>query len=1741
MTETKRRIKELQALLPNVRERVISVALLLALSMTMMASASYAWYTLSFAPEATEITTTVSSNGSLEVALAGLYDDKGNLLEPLASMVGDSYSADGQTTQDANLTWGNLIDLSNNYGLESLVLRPATLLDKAPAFLASVDYGSDGRYEGSAIDFGLTSWKELDGKYSFAVTENMLYGVRAISSVTYPDGKGALQEKLDDAEEIFQEAYRQYNAIVNNETYITTIQNLVQVFIDGSVAQYLDGSTDPIVCTNYIAPLYAMIKQLYEEPVCKMGDALAAMANAKMSLVSNTYTPYTRETLLTATEAELEENGATLTYLAEYKSLHSKVFAQLLAMEDLKNRSEYEDIYWEDTKDADGNVKKGIVDVVDELISINTVTVNGLTISKILSQGESNLLSFATSLPDPTPIKVYNGILWECERYTGCRMNARIHYYIKAYGIKAVDKDALISTSLTSTDTALYYLAKAEVEEEAASGGQQFKGTMIAGDTYGMVLDIWVRTNAANSYLTLDGLLDVEIYYEQSIIKLMEDNTMVSREEWIYTHYTGETTDLEGTTIKLTAAMSVYQIPEDLDGDGVIQEYTKTAQGKEYTVYEGYFYNSDTNAKVYVIGEDGASTEEPLTYENVEPKLIEKKNIIGFNGSNRVDDDFQDLLSSGEMSATQGSGSCYIFYANTPEESASALQLLSHLSIAFFDANGNRQAVVGLDVENVFADGGKYVVPMVIKESNFKTDSGEYYITDLNQNEAKLLNVVVFLDGEGLENSMVMASDSIQGKMNLQFASTAKLESMFNTDLSLQSVSLSASVDVSKFEYTGAAQSTQLTAAIEGVTPGSVQAVFQRKINASQGSRMDPVDLTLVQGEGWIGYPSFTMPGTYVLKSLWIDGVEYELPSEIVVTVEGLNISYCAVSGDSVALTADNSVTRTVTVRVDADASQQPKTMAIRFLDENDKFVSANLFYDSEYGWWTGDVTFNSSGSYTLTYVIMDGTYFELSENYQRQIDTYLGLRAQVRLRRDGGLTFPFEGQAQEIGIAAQIVTDTGEPLEGLTGVTLTYGMRGNPALEKGLNSELTWDGSAYVGTFNVAKIGIFNFAQITAGNNVITVAESAPVITVQAVDPPQYLGSAMYYENESTADFVIMDNDATVYYGVNLDNASGAERFEAVMTDPTGKSWTISMLSTDSQINDDGTGVYKFVIPDTTSGNKNGLWTVTEIRVYGVYDREGNYYGDDMEGVTAVEPYYRIDESIDEDYPYQFTIIDEFDISVDNALVLNNAFMEAVKLEDEDHNSINVSIDLVGVTMPEGLEIDNVVLTLEHITGSSQAYGNYTYTGTYSYENIVCDLVYDNASVKWLVSSDEVAYLAGTYTYTLTFDIVGENFRTRSYEYKGEEYVNDEAQKIIVLEVYSASPTVTVTGVSPGTTASHRIYLASRDSDDRLANDSDLVTGAFNRIMDSNGDGNNDRALVYIYAGDSWALNAYLPSVTLQLSGIAGGFSFTTDISFANDCGAADVVYSFNQDTLSVTNSIGYKENGTTAVLYTWYPIIKPAGTQTVPKITVTDSNGVIYEVTLAEPVTIDQPQYPPYVEYTIDDNRYASDAVTGRVYSTNGETVVLPDIENWTNYGEATALSTKSYPDPTTSSAGTYYYDRGWWRYYTYTRTKYTQSCTVESRIDNVTYKLQWNVNGALYEPGEEVAISGAVSITAVVTEVSREYVRTDSVTYTKTWYMFTQTGKSEKGTQIGFEPSSSTKYDASNNVYDESETVS
>jgi len=135
-------------LISSIRAKLMSAVAMLLIAVIMVVSSTYAWFTLSTAPEVTGITTAIGANGALEMALM----NKDGSIDQIVSGVGDSL-AGGKTIDQVNRTWGNLVDVSDNdvYGLDQLILMPS-LLNKtgdslAKSMLQTPVYGPDGRVE----------------------------------------------------------------------------------------------------------------------------------------------------------------------------------------------------------------------------------------------------------------------------------------------------------------------------------------------------------------------------------------------------------------------------------------------------------------------------------------------------------------------------------------------------------------------------------------------------------------------------------------------------------------------------------------------------------------------------------------------------------------------------------------------------------------------------------------------------------------------------------------------------------------------------------------------------------------------------------------------------------------------------------------------------------------------------------------------------------------------------------------------------------------------------------------------------------------------------------------------------------------------------------------------------------------------------------------------------------------------------------------------------------------------------------------------------------------------------------------------------------------------------------------------------------------------------------------------------------------------------------------------------------
>lgn len=185
----KEKRKKQKVLMPaGIRSKLMAAASMLMVGVIMMVSSTYAWFTLSTAPEVKNISTTVAGNGSLEIAL---MPTDGTFSGITAGAVGSTASV-----VDKNTKWGNQIILSEDtatgdyYGLNSISLNPASLNyteateDTKATFvadkpLAIATYGSDGRIaELSANNIGV---RGKNNTANFA--DASYYGVRAIGEL----------------------------------------------------------------------------------------------------------------------------------------------------------------------------------------------------------------------------------------------------------------------------------------------------------------------------------------------------------------------------------------------------------------------------------------------------------------------------------------------------------------------------------------------------------------------------------------------------------------------------------------------------------------------------------------------------------------------------------------------------------------------------------------------------------------------------------------------------------------------------------------------------------------------------------------------------------------------------------------------------------------------------------------------------------------------------------------------------------------------------------------------------------------------------------------------------------------------------------------------------------------------------------------------------------------------------------------------------------------------------------------------------------------------------------------------------------------------------------------------------------------------------------------------------------------------------------------------------------------------
>lgn len=159
----------------------------------------------------------------------------------------------------------------------------------------------------------------------------------------------------------------------------------------------------------------------------------------------------------------------------------------------------------------------------------------------------------------------------------------------------------------------------------------------------------------------------------------------------------------------------------------------------------------------------------------------------------------QRVYTDSESGSTQGGGSYMAFSSQDDSFTLDQmLALMDALRVAFVDDQGGVMAVAKLNITSASTEDGMTRAPLYLYDFTFEPDENndllisfgerlreDNVITELQQNVAKAVTAVVWLDGDLVDNTMVSAeaSASLNGVMNLQFATNAQLVPAHDDDV----------------------------------------------------------------------------------------------------------------------------------------------------------------------------------------------------------------------------------------------------------------------------------------------------------------------------------------------------------------------------------------------------------------------------------------------------------------------------------------------------------------------------------------------------------------------------------------------------------------------------------------------------------------------------------------------------------------------------------------------------------------------------------------------------------------------------------------------------------------------------------------------------------------------------------------------------------------------------------------------
>ncbi|MBQ4547426.1 MAG: hypothetical protein IJA17_09795 [Oscillospiraceae bacterium] len=742
----------------DIKTKLMAAIAMLLVSSIMMVSSTYAWFTLSTAPEVTGITTQVGANGNLEMALlpadvngTSTLDAEGyGITSDVNNSMYDGNGALRDNIKAANITWGNLVDVSDaSYGLDKLKLYPAALnitgqntdgndVIGTTNILKTPVYGADGR----VIEVTPNTVAGTLAQNGAAFYANTEYGVRAVGvasgmterQLAFSSAAGNAKSSMEQARTAIVNSLRANGSDMANLAVKHANNGDAEGYSKAEVGKVVTAVKDLRAVVNHVDTAYKnAVLALAASALTGTEDVVYEYVKGLVEAESSTFpgvaAAITNGTGLTeGATIPAEISTALNTYVSYYNSLESAVTAAE------GNIPAGFDAAAEDTKYTWADVRA----VMDPLMNTEEMTFNGLTIDEV----KADISGFANSvLANNNSVTLLmsdgSGVYETLADHVG-DYNADITISVVVIeGSEPMSVNGILKTKSNVDEAGNPYVQ--DFINVAKAGGAPSSGNAAENpitEYYGYIIDLAFRTNAANSNLLIQ---------QEGVDRIYSDNTDATAATMGHGASMTFSATVGFSEAKMIELMKHIKIVFFRPDSGEVVTYAQLDMANAQQTAEGI------TAKIMLIG-DGSYVKE--AYNAQSGKTYYTKETVPTEYGLTTDAEINEDTTYYTRSDAEP-------YTYTEVDSPVVEDIATYYVVTA--SEDKYTAITGAPADGVDV--------YVLSE---KTD-----IMPLQQNTIELLSVLVYLDGETVTNAEVgTGTTSMTGTMNLQFASDATLDPM---------------------------------------------------------------------------------------------------------------------------------------------------------------------------------------------------------------------------------------------------------------------------------------------------------------------------------------------------------------------------------------------------------------------------------------------------------------------------------------------------------------------------------------------------------------------------------------------------------------------------------------------------------------------------------------------------------------------------------------------------------------------------------------------------------------------------------------------------------------------------------------------------------------------------------------------------------------------------------------------------